>query len=452
MALRIDLSPYAGKRVCVALSGGADSVALFLLLREGAERFSISLSAVHVEHGIRGEQSLADTAFVRELCAQAGVPLFCFSAQIPALAAKSGRGLEEEARAFRYAVFARLIREDKTDFVATAHHAGDNAESVLFHLFRGASLTGAGGVRPFLPVEGERGVVRPLLAFTKEEILADLRERGAAWREDATNADTAYARNFLRHRVLKPAKEAFPACEKNVYGFSRLAREDDDFLYSLAEGCWREEDGACLVDAAAPRPLFLRACVRALARLGVEKDYTYANFQALFSLIGGENGTSVDLPRGVRAVREYGKIALYRPQPFAAAEYAFAEGEFPFGGWAVRVGRAAPPAAFRKEAFPRRLYLDGAKLPPGCVLRPRRDGDVFAKFGGGTRKLKEFFIDEKIPRRERGAIPVLAAGGEVFAVCGAEISEKAKLDKDTREADVFSIEMIRKGENECIPT
>ena len=90
MALRIDLSPYAGKRVCVALSGGADSVALFLLLREGAERFSISLSAVNVEHGIRGEQSLADTAFVRELCAQAGVPLFCFSAQIPARAAITG--------------------------------------------------------------------------------------------------------------------------------------------------------------------------------------------------------------------------------------------------------------------------------------------------------------------------------------------------------------------------
>ena len=199
MALRIDLSPYAGKRVCVALSGGADSVALFLLLREGAERFSISLSAVHVEHGIRGEQSLADTAFVRELCAREGVPLFCFSAQIPALAAKSGRGLEEEARAFRYAVFARLIREDKTDFVATAHHAGDNAESVLFHLFRGASLTGAGGVRPFLPVEGERGVVRPLLEAEPAALRQLLRESGIAWAEDASNG----CDDFLRVRIRK---------------------------------------------------------------------------------------------------------------------------------------------------------------------------------------------------------------------------------------------------------
>ena len=109
--LNVDLSPYAGKRVCVALSGGADSVALFFLFADNAEKLHISLSAVNVEHGIRGEESEEDTAFVKNLCERAGVPLFAYAANIPALARRNGRGVEEEARAFRKEVFANLIKE-----------------------------------------------------------------------------------------------------------------------------------------------------------------------------------------------------------------------------------------------------------------------------------------------------------------------------------------------------
>lgn len=223
--MNIDVFACRGKRVCVALSGGGDSVALFHCLKECAPRCGITLSAVNVEHGIRGESSRADSAFVKELCARENVPLFFYSADIPALAKERGTGVEEAARRYRYEMFFRLLREDKADVIATAHHAGDNAESVLFNLFRGSSLTGAGGIRAFMkgaelakeiapaearalaPALAGKGIARPLLGVSKAEILQYLRENNLQWREDETNADTAYTRNFLRREVLAPARE-----------------------------------------------------------------------------------------------------------------------------------------------------------------------------------------------------------------------------------------------------
>ena len=149
----IDLSPWRGRRVCIALSGGGDSVALFDWCVRHAAANRITLSAVHVEHGIRGSASQQDAAFINTLCARACVPLFCFAEDVPALAAVWGTGLEEAGRRVRYARFCKLLAEDRADVVFTAHHAGDNAESVLLNLFRGASLAGAGGIRAFLPAE-----------------------------------------------------------------------------------------------------------------------------------------------------------------------------------------------------------------------------------------------------------------------------------------------------------
>lgn len=476
--LRADLSLYKNTRVCVALSGGADSVALLCLFCEEAPAYGIALSAVHVEHGIRGRESEEDAAFVRALCKEQGVPLRLVRADIPARAKEAGVGLEEAARLFRRGVFYRLLKAGAADYVATAHHAGDNAESVLLHLFRGAALTGAGGIRAFVPVgaladgtdgvnevadgvnEGvdgmnevadgpaaglpfaRRGLVRPLLACTKAEIVAYLRGRGRAWREDATNADTAYARNFVRRAVLGPAKEVFPAAEKNLYVFSRLAREDDDFLFTEAARILRRGRGGYAVAADAPRPLFLRACVLALRALGVQKDYTYANFQDIFALAEGKTGRRAGLPCGVCAVKEYGQVVLYRPQA-AAGSYPLAEGVFGFGPFSVRAFRAPAPPAFSRGAFPRTLYLAG---DAEGELRLRREGDRFTPFGGGDRKLKEFFIDKKIPRRERDLLPVLAAGSRVLAVCGVEIAEQVKTDP-ARHADVWVLETIYKGED-----
>lgn len=487
----IDLTPWRGRRVCIALSGGGDSVALFDWCVRHAAANSITLSAVHVEHGIRGSASQKDAAFINTLCARACVPLFCFAEDVPALAAVWGTGLEEAGRRVRYARFCKLLAEDRADVVFTAHHAGDNAESVLLNLFRGASLAGAGGIRAFLPAEelcarfapellavspaspeflsapltggaraerlasvgggvagvslAGKGVARPMLALPKAEVEAYLAARALAWRTDESNADTSFARNFVRAAVLAPAKQRFPAAEKHLYAFSRLAQEDEAFLSSLAAACLTREEGAFRIPQETPRPLFLRACARAFRALGAE-DASLSSFEAAASLIGARSGAERDLPCGVRAVREYDAVVLFRPAPAADYAYPFAEGQFLCGAYTVRIEAGGVP---KKECgLMRPLCFDAAALPQGCLLRPRRAGDIFTKFGGGTKKLKDWLIDRKIPRRLRD-LPVIACGGTVYAVCGAEISEQVRPGEN---ASPCTITIYRQGETQqCIP-
>ena len=484
----IDLTPWRGRRVCIALSGGGDSVALFDWCVRHAAANSITLSAVHVEHGIRGSASQQDAAFINTLCARACVPLFCFAEDVPALAAAWGTGLEEAGRRVRYARFCKLLAEDRADVVFTAHHAGDNAESVLLNLFRGASLAGAGGIRAFLPAEelcarfapeflsapptvpvldppiapeflsapvgdsasgvslAGKGVARPMLALPKAEVEAYLAARALTWRTDESNADTTFARNFVRAAVLAPAKQRFPAAERHLYAFSRLAQEDEAFLSSLAAArLTRQEDGSFRIPQETPRPLFLRACARAFRALGAE-DASLSSFEAAASLIGARSGAERDLPCGVRAVREYDAVVLFRPAPAADYAYPFAEGEFACGAYTVRIEAGGVPK--KERGLMRPLCFDAAALPPGCLLRPRRAGDTFTKFGGGTKKLKDWLIDKKIPRRLRD-LPVIACGGTVYAVCGAEISEQVRPGEN---ASPCTITIYRQGETQqCTP-
>ena len=422
----IDLTPYRNKRVCVALSGGGDSVALFDYLLAHAGEYGITVSAVNVEHGIRGESSRADSDFVRDLCASAGVPLLFYEVRVPETAALAGEGIEERARAERLRIFREILSEDRADFVFTAHHAGDNAESVLFNLFRGTAGAGAGGIRGCVFVSENKQIVRPMLGIGKGEILDYLQERELAYRNDETNDDISYARNFIRHEVLAPAERMFPQYQKRIYDFSRAAREDDDYLTALAAKEISFRGNEAYIPVGLPAPVFRRCVFLAIRKLGREKDYTSAALPALFSLEKADNGKKVSLPFGLTAVKDGGKIAVYRADKAELPEYPFGEGEFLFGNRILRIEQVPLPAHFGGA-----LYADADKFPEGCVIRKRKEGDVFFKFGGGKKKLKEYFIDKKIPERERDFYPLVTKGQEVYAVCGAEISDLVKLDGNT---------------------
>ena len=285
-----------------------------------------------------------------------------------------------------------------------------------------------------------------MLALPKAEIEAYLAARALTWRTDESNADTSFARNFVRAAVLAPAKQRFPAAERHLYAFSRLAQEDEAFLSSLAAArLTRQEDGSFRIPQETPRPLFLRACARAFRALGAE-DASLSSFEAAASLIGARSGAERDLPCGVRAVREYDAVVLFRPAPAADYAYPFAEGEFACGAYTVRIEAGGVPK--KERGLMRPLCFDAAALPQGCLLRPRRAGDTFTKFGGGTKKLKDWLIDRKIPRRLRD-LPVIACGGTVYAVCGAEISEQVRPGEN---ASPCTITIYRQGETQqCIP-
>ena len=423
------LQPYAGKRVCVALSGGADSVCLLHYFWANAARFSISLSALTCEHGIRGAASLSDLAFVKDLCAAWQIPLAVFSEDVPAFAAREGMGLEEAGRAFRYRCFAQMLN-GRCDCVATAHHRDDEIETVLFRLMRGTSPA---GLNVFPPREG---IVRPLRARTRAEIMRYLTEHGLSYVTDESNADERYTRNYIRHTLLPAMERAVHGAGEHLLSFAQLAAEDEAYLHTLAAQAVRGQEGGFAIAVALPPPILRRAIVIALRALGIS-DYTGENIGAVMALTGLQRGRKACLPRGVLCVREGDDLILYRPSaPFA--------GEIPFAPGVHRVGRYLLTIAAEGEP----LAFDLDRIPQGCVIRCRRQGDLFQPFGGGHKTLKKFLNDRHIPARRGAELPLLACGNRVLAVAGVEIAEELRITAQTIRRASLALDPLPTEENQ----
>ena len=398
-----------------------------------AQEYGIILSAANCEHGIRGQDSLSDSLFVKELCQKWNIPLFSFSADCVLLAKEKKVSLETAARNFRYECFDGLLADGRVDFVATAHHQNDNAETVLFHICRGAALTGASGIAE----TNRRGYIRPLLHAAKQEICNYLKENGLSYRLDKTNEDDSITRNGIRLKALPLLEKITPGATANIARFAALAKADDELLYELAQPLLLPLDGGVKVLFCDKKPLFQRACLLALKAMGIEKDYTLAHLDALFDLQAKNNGDKAPMPEKITGIREYDGVVLYRSKTKPTEEIPFATGTFCLGQtrWSVEQS-----AVRERDGC---LYLDGDKIPASAVFRTRRTGDMFQKFGGGTKKLKDYLIDKKIPLRERENCVVLADGRQILAIVGIEISQKVKVDKDSK---IIKIKIQKQGE------
>jgi tRNA(Ile)-lysidine synthase len=220
--------------VCAAVSGGADSVALLLALsaanRQPREALGVALSAVHVHHGLRGDEADADEAFVGELCGRLEIQLHVRRVDVPAHVGTTGETVEEAARNLRYQCFHELIASGEADAIATAHTLDDQAETVIMKLLRGAWTEGLSAIHPLLPVAvgGRQGrIVRPLLGVRRREIEAYLRGHGQMWREDSSNQDAAHTRNRVRHELMPVLRGFNPNLELLLGNIAELAREDE---------------------------------------------------------------------------------------------------------------------------------------------------------------------------------------------------------------------------------
>ena len=231
---RTNINP--GDRICAAVSGGADSVALLLTLhaanRAKHDALGAGLSAVHVVHGIRSaDESAADLNFVRDLCATLEVPLHIHHANVPARAAQTRETIEEAAREVRYEFFSNLIASGHADSILTAHTLDDQAETVLMKLLRGAWTEGLSGIHPVVVVntspQKPGKIIRPFLSTRRSEIEAFLKQQNQPWREDSTNADTAYTRNRIRHELLPQLRTYNPSIDLTLSNLAELAREEE---------------------------------------------------------------------------------------------------------------------------------------------------------------------------------------------------------------------------------
>jgi tRNA(Ile)-lysidine synthase len=310
----------AGSRVLVGVSGGADSMALLHILNAFKDGLGITLAAAHMNHGIRAEAD-GDEHFVRDACAELGVPFIPGRADVPALARERSVSLEVAARQARHAFFRSAMEEGGFSILALAHHRGDQAETVLMRLVRG---TGARGLGAMAPVE-ENGIIRPLLCAGREEIRQYCAENNIAWREDASNADTTIPRNWVRHTLPPLISERLnPAAEDALCRAAELLRQDEECLNAMAEralaGAQPRANGGVSVpvlDLAGLHPAVRSRALRLLiARAGLRADVEQCTVDAAAALLGGGmSGRRADLGAGFTALREGGTLSVVPAPP-----------------------------------------------------------------------------------------------------------------------------------------
>jgi tRNA(Ile)-lysidine synthase len=460
-----------GTRVLVGLSGGADSVALLLILRELERDGALTVAgAAHLNHQLRGAEADGDEAFCAALAGQLGVPYRAERADVSALARAQKRSVEDAARKARYAFFERAAGELSADVIAVAHTKEDQAETFLLRLLRGSGTRGLAAIHPRMRLPAvapaaRRWVVRPLLDVAREDLRAYLTSRGQAFREDSSNADVTIPRNRIRHEVIPYLESHFsPGVTDVLARDAALARQDEDFLRAEAIKLAARivlTDVAVRIDAhglsRAPRALSSRVAQAALQRLAGSKPITYEHVEQVLALADGAGeGKAVSLP-GQYAVRAGGTIVLHpgrgRPGGLAhrsakregGTSFAFSlsiPGEVELGPQRMAIGAelaACLAEAEREGGAPQEgsgrpsqwagrgneVGVAVAALALPLAVRSRRPGDRFRPLGApGGRKLQDFLVDRKVPRDDRDSLPlVVDRRDRIVWVVGQSVAE-----------------------------
>ena len=410
----------SGDVVAVALSGGKDSMCLLSLLLNNAKKLGITVKAINIDHSIRGIESENDSKFVKEYCQSFAVPLYFKKVDAISYSKQNGYTLEQGARELRYSIFKEAIESGFCTKVATAHHANDNFETVLFNIFRGSGVQGLTGIKAV-----SNGVVRPLLNATKNEIEEYISANAIPFVEDSTNSLDDYTRNYIRLNVAPLILEKFNGAVNSVNRLTKTISEEDEFLNDLAKNAIAKFDGNYCLPTTLQSVIFKRATILILKELGVTKDYEKVHIDGAFSLISLKNGSQITLPSGIFCVREYDYIVFYKNREVPLTPtHNFSVGEFDFNNTLIKIERVEK----REDG----LFIDEEKVPKNAVIRARQNGDLFTKFSGGTKKLKDYLIDKKIPKLKRDSLVVLASGSDILAIFGVEISDKVKCDGQTK--------------------
>lgn len=417
-----------GDTIAVAVSGGIDSICLLHYLNSIKKEFGIKLVAVNVDHQIR-PNSASDSQFVMDYCKSIDVPCYKFNIDVPQIALQKKMGLEETARICRYKVFDGVVEKGLANKVALAHHQSDQVETVLLNIFRGAGLKGAGGMEV---VQGH--YIRPFLNTKKDEIIAYANQFGLSHVEDETNTNTNYSRNFLRNDILPKLRTHWKNVDANILNFAKICKQDNEYILSQInfDDIVIENKTARipLYKFASPDPIQNRILLTCFQKLGLAKDIEKRHLAIIKNLVQtGQNGAKISLPNKIKASLEYDELVLCVPKQ--KAEFVpkdFKLGKTVFDDCTITVKKTSKFNVLEPNCH----IIDAKKLPKDVKWRTRQNGDVFAKFGSGEKKLKDYFIDIKVPNSIRGEIPLLASGNEVYCVLGYQISDKVKADNDTK--------------------
>ncbi len=435
--------PPDTRGILIGYSGGADSSALLHLLAEYCDKRGIALKALHVHHGIRGEEADADAAFCARTCESLGVAFLPVYADIPMLAKQKGMGIEETARAFRYEAFVDAVRSDaELSCIVTAHNADDHAETVLHHLARGSGIGGLCGIPP-VRMHADIPIIRPLLPFTKSEVLGYCAENGIHYVFDSTNAQTVYTRNFVRAELMPAMRKLNPSVTDAILRMSESLRADSDYLEAQADAAFSQLCDNGTIDAKALSSLHESLASRVLKRMYGELSPQMpetVHVKALLALAKtAEEQAAVSLPDGVRAFIEGGTLHFARGKAESFCfEYPLHMGinRFESPDFAILVAKNdASDGTFEKDneyliniyKFAIYTLVNSDKIEYMLYARSKRDGDAYV-YGGMTRKLKKLYTDRHLTRSERQRLPVICDDGGILFVPGFQTADRIRAD------------------------
>lgn len=409
--------------VLCAVSGGVDSMYLLCRLRS----LGYAVIAAHYNHALRGAESDRDERFVRDYCAREGIECIVGRGDVAAYAKESGLGIEEAARALRYAFLEKAADECAAGCIATAHNANDNAETMLFHLARGSGLRGLCGIPP---VRGR--IVRPMLSVTRDEAERWLLQQGIGHVDDSTNAQDEYARNRIRHSVVPVMEQINAGFIENTARCAERLRADEEYLSAVAAEHIARQGANAAAIAALPEPIAARV-VRRLAGQPIQARHV------AMALRVAKNGGAADIT-GTRVYRENGLLLFGAAQTAELPLREVTEGEIflPEAGMMLRCQRGAAEGIYRPfTTFCFSLDKICGKLSVGA----RQTGDRMRPAGRGcTKTLKQLFAEAGVPASRRGAWPVVRDERGPLAVYGIGVDERACASPE--ETDAIKIEFI----------
>lgn len=444
----------SGDRVLVAVSGGPDSVALLQVLCSWRNRLELELAVVHVEHGLRGEESLEDATFVEQLARQLGLPFYLKRINLQSLLRKrKGESVQAVARERRYAQLQAVAREWGGTKIAVGHTQDDQAETVLLSMLRGAGLAGLSG----MPAQREPYVIRPFLQVSRSEILQYLDEERREFRVDSSNENPKYARNRLRRELIPLLKTFNPNVVSVLSRQAAILREEHQYLDEVAKASLESVEVGRTKDrfiwsrsrlVAFPVPI-----QRRMILLTVEALWQKSNplgFETVETLlqhvVHGTSGSSGCFA-GLEVVREYDRVTFVKAGRNSRLQREWSC-VWPFPGsihWPV-TGQTIDGKIKVAKTIPSRrndsvAYLDADRFSHELVVRSWKPGDYFFPYGMGGRrkKLQDFFSDAKVHQAERNTVPLVVAPEGILWVGGYRSDHRFRVTEETRHVAVVRI-------------
>jgi tRNA(Ile)-lysidine synthase len=434
----------SGDLVVVAVSGGPDSVALCHLLHRLRHSHKVELVVVHVHHGLRGAEADQDALFVHNLSHQLGLPMVEQRLEVRSWREKHGGSLQMAARALRYQCLHQIMAEKGASKLALGHNADDQAEEILLRILRGAGQRGLSGMDPC----NRNGVIRPLLECHRHEIMAYLEDHGLAFRQDSSNLKPWCQRNLLRLELLPQLQQAFNSnLNATLLRTSKIFREEEDFWEShltswLDEHSLNHGDGGIrfpirplLETHPAMQKRLLRRVVQEVK--GDLREFGFHHTEILLQLCRSPAANrQLDLPGAVQVEKSYDWVTVtLRPETVQDFTFRISDQgvhSFPLLNHSMEVALLASDLPVEFSHDPNKAIMDLDRVSFPLTLRSRKTGDRFRPLGlRGSKKLKDFFIDAKVPKSQRRQIPILCSKDHIIWVVGHRLDDRVKLTSNT---------------------